>query len=184
MNKLLVIGTVVVGLAAGVGVAMLFNSSSTEHSGEPTAKKKSEQRLTEVDRALPEFTLASIDGSQWNADTLKGKPWVINFWATWCPPCVEEIPSMNAAYKVLEPQGFGMLAINAAEGEEAVTAFLDKIAIDFPNVLGDTNTLTNWSVKALPTTIVVTAEGDVVFQALGPREWDDAALLQKIVDAM
>jgi len=91
---------------------------------------------------------------------------------------------MNAAYKVLEPQGFGMLAINAAEGEEAVTAFLDKIAIDFPNVLGDTNTLTNWSVKALPTTIVVTAEGDVVFQALGPREWDDAALLQKIVDAM
>lgn len=142
------------------------------------------QSLSEVDRTLPEFSLPALDDTVWTPDSLKGKPWVINFWATWCPPCIEEIPSMNAAYEVLEPQGIGMLAINAAEGALAVEAFLQKISIEFPNVLGDANTLLNWTVKGLPTTIVVDSEGRVVYEALGPREWDDEALLQQVIDLL
>lgn len=140
--------------------------------------------LAEADRQIPSFALASLDNSEWSIDSLQGKPWVINFWATWCPPCIEELPSMNAAFDILEPQGVGMLAINAGEGADAVGVFLQKVAIDFPNVLGDGNTLPNWSVRALPTTIVIDAEGNVVYEAIGPREWDDPRLLYKVLQLL
>ena len=159
------------------------DSTSTAESSE-SSPSYAGQGLSEVDRELPEFQLAALDQTLWNAQALKGKPWVINFWATWCPPCIEEIPSMNAAYDILEPQGIGMLAINAGEGALAVETFLEKIAIDFPNVLGDADTLINWSVRALPTTIVINADGEVVYEALGPREWDDEQLLQQVVDLL
>lgn len=146
------------------------------------ANAQAEERLKEVSRDIPDFQLQSAVDELWKSDSLKGKPWVINFWATWCPPCIEEIPSMNAAWDVLEEKGYGMLAINAGEGASAVNIFLDKIPIDFPVLLGDNDSLPNWSVRALPTTIVVNADGKVIFEALGPREWDDDALLQRLVD--
>ncbi len=138
--------------------------------------------LNEVDRTLPEFDLASMDDRQWQAESLVGKVWVINFWATWCPPCVDEIPSMNEAWQALENQGVGMLAINAGEGRDAVETFLKKISIDFPILLGDGNSLANWSIRALPTTVVVNAKGEVVYEALGPREWHEEALLAKVLE--
>lgn len=141
-----------------------------------------DELLNEVDRSLPEFDLASMDDVQWQTDSLEGKVWVINFWATWCPPCVEEIPSMNEAWQALEDQGVGMLAINAGEGRGAVETFLKKISIDFPTLLGDGNTLANWSIRALPTTVVVNAKGEVVYEALGPREWHEEALLAKVLE--
>ncbi len=140
-----------------------------------------DQSLDAAERPLPEFDLASIGQGQWQAERLQGKPWVINFWATWCPPCVEEIPSMNTAWQALESQGVGMLAINAGEGQDAVDAFLKRIPIDFPTLIGDVDTLANWSVMALPTTLVVNARGEVVYEALGPREWHDPALLDKVL---
>ncbi|MFK7889369.1 MAG: TlpA family protein disulfide reductase [Granulosicoccus sp.] len=143
-----------------------------------------EQSISPVERTLPEFELASLDNQVWSVQALKGQPWIINFWATWCPPCIEEIPSMNAAWGKLEAQGVGMLAINAGEGLEAVSSFAQKITIDFPVLLGDSATLANWSVRALPTTIVVDANGKVVYEALGPREWDDESLLSKVTELL
>ena len=154
-------------------LGQLFCFSSALHAAE---------LLVEVDRTLPEFDLASMDDGQWQADSLEGKVWVINFWATWCPPCVEEIPSMNEAWQALEDQGVGMLAINAGEGRDAVETFLKKISIDFPILLGDGNSLANWSIRALPTTVVVNAKGEVVYEALGPREWHEEELLAKVLE--
>ena len=154
-------------------LGQLFFSSSALHAAE---------LLDEVDRTLPDFDLASMDDGQWQADSLEGKVWVINFWATWCPPCVEEIPSMNEAWQAFEDQGVGMLAINAGEGRDAVETFLKKISIDFPILLGDGNSLANWSIRALPTTVVVNAKGEVVYEALGPREWHEEALLAKVLE--
>lgn len=141
-----------------------------------------DELLKTVDRSLPEFDMASMDDGQWQPESLEGKVWVINFWATWCPPCVEEMPSMNEAWQALEGQGVGMLAINAGEGRGAVEAFLKKMSIDFPILLGDGNSLANWSIRALPTTIVVNTDGEVVYEALGPREWHEEALLAKVLD--
>ena len=84
---------------------------------------KAEESLTSVERVVPEFTLLGVDEQEWNAESLLGKFWVVNFWATWCPPCIEEIPSMNRAWEVLEPAGIGMLAINTGEDRGAVEEF-------------------------------------------------------------
>jgi thiol-disulfide isomerase/thioredoxin len=143
-----------------------------------------QESLTPVERVVPEFSLVGTDNKKWDAESLSGKYWVVNFWATWCPPCIEEIPSMNKAWAVLEPAGIGMLAINAGEGRAAVEEFLDKISIDFPTLLGNMDTLPNWAARALPTTLVIDASGRVVFEALGPREWDSPELLQQIVDLL
>ena len=188
MSPRLWLPVAVLGLAGGALVAMLSGKLSSEDVESaalpPASNSYMQQGLTDVDRTLPAFSLPALDDTLWTPESLEGKPWVINFWATWCPPCIEEIPSMNAAYAVLEPQGVGMLAVNAGEGALAVEAFLQKISIEFPNVLGDMDSLSNWSIKALPTTIVVDADGQVVYEALGPREWDDDALLQRVIDLL
>ena len=139
-----------------------------------------EQHLSEIDRDLPDFELASLDGESWNVDALAGKPWIINFWASWCAPCVEEMPAMNRAWADVQDDGIGMLAINAGESVVAIKTFLDKIPVDFEILLGDGQTLPEWTVRALPTTVVVDSSGKVVFEALGPREWDDPALLDRV----
>jgi thiol-disulfide isomerase/thioredoxin len=140
-----------------------------------------QESLTPVERVVPEFSLKGMGDKEWDVESLSGKFWVVNFWATWCPPCIEEIPSMNKAWEVLEPAGIGMLAINAGEGRTAVEEFLGKISIDFPILLGDMDSLPNWSARALPTTLVIDKSGKVVFEALGPREWDDPELLKRII---
>jgi thiol-disulfide isomerase/thioredoxin len=143
-----------------------------------------QESLTPVERDVAEFSLVGMDNKEWDAEALSGKLWVVNFWATWCPPCIEEIPSMNKAWDVLEPEGIGMLAINAGEGRVAVEEFLGKIPINFPTLLGNIDSLPNWSVRALPTTLVIDQSGKVIFEALGPREWDNQELLQEIIDLL
>ena len=143
--------------------------------------RAAEVSLSAVDRAPPTFSLATLDGATVDNATLAGKPWVINFWATWCSPCIEEIPAMNTAWEALEPAGLGMLAVNVGETPQAIEAFLETVPIDFPILLGDgARTLPDWGGRALPTTLIVAADGRIVFEALGPRDWDDPALIERL----
>ncbi len=137
--------------------------------------------LSPVEREVPEFELDALDGASFDAEALRGQPWIVNFWATWCAPCIEELPAMNRARAALEGQGVGMLAVNAGETPEDIETFLGKVPIDFPVLLGDAvSTLPDWQVQVLPTTLVVDADGRVVYEALGPRDWDDDALLDRV----
>lgn len=137
--------------------------------------------LADVDRAVPAFELPMLDGSTLEPADLAGRPWLINFWATWCAPCIEEMPAMNTAWETLEPAGVGMLAVNVGETTEAIEAFLEKVPVDFPIALGDgASTLPDWGARALPTTLVIDADGRIVHEALGPRDWDDPELVARI----
>ena len=137
--------------------------------------------LADVDRAVPAFELPMLDGSTLEPADLAGKPWLVNFWASWCAPCIEEMPAMNVAWKTLEPAGVGMLAVNVGETPAAIEAFLEQVPVDFPIALGDgARTLPDWGARALPTTLVIDADGRVVHEALGPRDWDDPALVARI----
>jgi len=141
-----------------------------------------ELALSEIDRDLPDFQLPSLDGETWTPAKFEGKLTIVNFWATWCPPCVEEIPSMNALWQKLEGEGISMVAINAGEGEAAVKTFLEKVSVDFPIILGDgARTLPNWSVRGLPTTLIVNGSGKVIYEALGPRDWDDDEFVARML---
>jgi len=137
--------------------------------------------LTEVDRPVPPFELKALDGTTVDAEALDGKPWVVNFWATWCSPCIEEMPAMNTAWRTLEPAGLGMLAVNVGESRAAIEAFVERVPIDFPILLGDgARTLPDWGARALPTTLVLDRSGRIVYEAVGPRAWDDAELIRRL----
>ena len=143
-----------------------------------------EQPLTAVDRDLPSFSLLDFDGNPVTPETLKGKTWLINFWAVWCAPCLEELPDLNDAWAQLKDKDVGMLAINIGEEPAKIAAFLQKhnLRIDFPIVIGDKiKTLGNWSGRGLPFTVVVSPQGKVVYEATGPRDWGKPEFIDTVL---
>ena len=158
---------------------------ATDATGRPIVSTQFNALLSPVGRDTPTFELLGADGSLWNNEALKGKPWIVNFWAVWCAPCIKEIPSMNRAWEKVSDKGVGMLAINIGEDANGIQDFLNEhnLTIDFPVVIGDkTKTLGNWSVANLPASIIIDANGNLVYEAIGPREWDEDAILKPITD--
>ncbi len=142
-----------------------------------------EQKLTDMPRKAkaPGYELVDMDGVKHTLDELKGQPVILNFWATWCPPCREEMPSMNRAWAKIKDQGIAMVAINVGEDEDTIFSFMADYPIDFTVLLDASGDIINrWPVKGLPTTYVIDPEGRVVYQAIGGREWDDEGLLDKV----
>jgi len=138
--------------------------------------------LTKIDRQVPAFSLNNIDGETWDQTAFEGKPWVINFWATWCAPCIKELPAFNRAWETFEKEGVGLVAINIGEDADGIKAFNEDVPIDFHSLVGDpVKTLGNWSVRTLPTTLIVDPEGNIVYEALGDREWDSAVLMDEVI---
>lgn len=139
-----------------------------------------EQLLTPYKGAqpAPDFELIDVDGGEHRLSDYRGKPLIINFWATWCPPCREEMPSMNRAWRKVKDT-VSMLAINVGEDEDTIFIFSADYPIDFPVLLDRSGAvIREWPVKGLPTTFVLDREGNIRYTAVGAREWDDDALLE------
>ncbi len=128
-----------------------------------------------------DFQLPDMDDHIHQLTDYRGKPLIINFWATWCLPCRVEIPSMNRAYKKLKREGIEIIAINAGEEKSAISAFLQDYPINF-TVLRDPsgNLFKKWFIKGLPTTFIIDSKGRIVYQVIGPREWDSEAMLDRL----
>jgi peroxiredoxin len=142
-----------------------------------------DQTLTPVPGNIPapDFSLQDTDGNLHRLSEYRGRPVIINFWATWCPPCREEIPSMNRAWHVLREEGVAMLAINVGEDEDTIFVFTADYPADFPLLLDRSGDIIGqWPVKGLPTTYVIAPDGSIAYRAIGGREWDDDDLLDVI----
>lgn len=162
-------------LAMSAGVLLVLSVGSVSAT---------QAKLTPVDKPVPPFSLQGVDGTTYNTENLHGKTWLINFWAVWCAPCLEELPSLNRAWEALEPHDVGMLAINIGEDADQIEQFLKQhdLKIDFPIVIGDKiRTLGNWGARALPHTVVVSADGKIAYEAVGPREWDSDDIIAAVV---
>jgi peroxiredoxin len=130
----------------------------------------------------PNFVLPDKSGKLYSLADYKGKVVVINFWASWCPPCVAEMPSLQSAADELAKHDIPLLGIGVGESRDSVLRFLDKMPLRFPLLLDSkTEVMQRWSVPSLPTTIVVDAKGKIVLLALGEREWDSPEILQQII---
>jgi peroxiredoxin len=141
------------------------------------------QTLTPIPGNIPapEFELQDTNGNTHRLSDYRGKPVILNFWTTWCPPCREEIPSMNRAWQLLEQDGVVMLAINMGEDEDTIFVFSADYPADFPLLMDQSGeVIADYPVKGLPTTYVIAPDGNFAFRAIGGREWDDAALLDKV----
>ncbi|VAW68757.1 Thiol:disulfide oxidoreductase related to ResA [hydrothermal vent metagenome] len=142
-----------------------------------------EQSLTQLKKPMlaPAFKLNDLDGIPHPLSEYRGKPVIVNFWATWCPPCREELPSMNRAWDIIKNEGIIMLAINVAEDEDTIFKFLGDYPINFTLLLDqNAETAGQWPMKGLPTTYVVNPHGYIVYRAVGGRDWDDKKLLDMV----
>jgi peroxiredoxin len=129
----------------------------------------------------PDFTLPDTAGKVHRLSDYRGRPVIINFWATWCPPCREEIPSMNRAWRSLRESGVAMLAINVGEDEDTIFVFTADYPAEFPLLLDRFGeVIGQWPVKGLPTSFVIAPDGTLAYRAIGGRVWDDEKLLEMI----
>ena len=130
------------------------------------------------------LALKDLDGKPHTLADYKGRVVLINFWATWCPPCRAEMPSMQRLKMAMKDKPFTILAVNMAETETEVRTFLKETRdpkIDFTILMDkDGKALKQWKVFVFPTSYVLDTQGKVRYTLLGSTEWDEGDTLKKI----
>ncbi|MDH5394666.1 MAG: TlpA family protein disulfide reductase [Gammaproteobacteria bacterium] len=130
----------------------------------------------------PMLILDNLEHKQVDLRQLKGQVVLVNFWASWCPPCVHEMPSMQRLQNRFSAKDFSILGVNMAEDEKTVRKFLaTKVSINFPVVFDrDGAALKRWGVFAFPTSYIIDKKGHIRYAILGGVEWDTEAIVKKI----
>jgi len=149
------------------------------------AAKPLNQTLPPVEKpfAAPDFSLKSESGKIYHLADLRGQVVVINFWATWCPPCRREMPSMQRMWQKIKGKGITVLAVNVGEDADTIFEFLGAYPVDFPLLMDqDGSVIKRYPVTGLPTTYIVNPQGMVTHRAVGSREWDDPRLYKRLLE--
>ncbi len=133
----------------------------------------------------PEIRLENMDGEIIDIKDLKGKVIIVNFWATWCPPCRREMSSLEHLYQATANKGVDVIAVNIGEDPDAVFPFLGNLEA-YPSfqIVFDTEALLmdQWKVQGLPTTFIINKDGKVIYKAVGGREFNHPSIRQKILE--
>jgi len=129
----------------------------------------------------PAFTLDRLDGGPVSLSDLRGHVVLINFWATWCEPCRQEMPAMERLYEAHRDAGFELLAISVGEEPDPVRAFRDQVGISFPVLLDPDRVASQaYQTYRFPESFLVDAEGVVIERYIGPKSWDHEAYQERI----
>jgi thiol-disulfide isomerase/thioredoxin len=129
----------------------------------------------------PNFTLKSLSGKNLKLSEMTGNVVLINFWASWCGPCREEMPLLNSLHKKYEALGFTVLGVNVEEDTRKARDFLKDFPVDFPVLLDKENRVSKqYKVIAMPTTVLVDRDGNVRYLHKGYKSGDEAKY-QKMV---
>lgn len=134
-------------------------------------------------KPAPELKFKDLDGRMHDLAELRGKVVLINFWATWCPPCRREMPSMERLSTVLDGEPFVVLAVDVGEDADTIESFTSQLdtTLTFP-ILLDTrgHSMKAWKVAGLPTTFLVDKQGRIVASAIGGREFDHPEIVKAV----
>lgn len=130
--------------------------------------------MTEVNpvKVANNFTLQSPSGMSISLSDYSGKYVLVNFWAHWCSPCIKEFPDMQKLYDESDKTKFEIIAIHAGPYNKEAAEFVEHFGIDFPVVSDPETNLKGWDVPALPMTYLIDPHGNIIYKAIGPREWD------------
>ena len=130
----------------------------------------------------PDFELTDIDDNVHRLSDYRGKVVFVNFWATWCPPCRFELPSMEKLWQAVQKEGVVMLAINIGEDADTIFTFTADYPVTFPLLLDrDSSVLLKYPVLGVPTSFIIDPQGRIIYRAVGTREWDDKKIIQTIL---
>jgi len=171
-----------------VGPRRVVSTSHTPPKVQQVQKKKAHGLKPYPGKAPPPpLRLASLRSKPIDLRDYRGKVVLVNFWASWCPPCVHEMPSMQRLQNKLAKHGFTILGVNMAESSATIKQFLDtKVKVNFPILLDtDGAVLKSWGVFAFPTSFVIDKKGRIRYALFGSVEWDSKeklAVIQALLD--
>jgi thiol-disulfide isomerase/thioredoxin len=133
--------------------------------------------------SVPDFSLPDMDGELHALQDYRGKVVLINFWATWCPPCRREMPALEQLYSKFADQAFAVLAVNQWEDADHVFAYMGDLNVipSFPILFDpESKVSADFGVKGLPTSFLLDQQGRVLFRAVGGRDFDHPEVEQTI----
>lgn len=159
-------------LLAVVGVSGYLLYSGSQRSEQVPTSAPGDVRVGEP---APDIELKTLDGATLKLSQYRGKVVVLNFWATWCPPCLAEMPSMEKLYRMFPDGNLIMLAVNTEEnGAEILPAFLKKNPHTFSVVLDpDANGQQTYGVFRFPESFIIDRDGKIVDKVVGAIDWAD-----------
>ncbi|MBI5049515.1 MAG: TlpA family protein disulfide reductase [Nitrospirae bacterium] len=131
----------------------------------------------------PDFTLKDISGKDISLSSFKGRPVLLNFWATWCPYCREERPLLNSLYKEYKNKGLIIVAVSTDKSAQKVKDYLKKIPMEFTLLIDNRKTAELYGVYALPTSFLLNRDGVIKQKFMGVRDWTDQAS-KKLIDEL
>lgn len=156
--------------------AIPINTTVATQSGIDIQLNEFKGHTTPVAIALPD-----IHGNTVIKKDFKGKVTIINFWATWCAPCLEEIPSLNRLKGKMQDVPFELISINYAEDKRFVLEFMKKVHVEFPVLLDQNGEFaTQWNVISYPSTFVIDANGKIRYGVNAAIEWDKPEIVEKL----
>jgi peroxiredoxin len=133
----------------------------------------------------PALSLPDLDGKQHTLDAYRGKVVLINFWATWCEPCKEEMPSIERLRQSLADRPFAVLAVNLAEPDSRVQRFVQEARLGFPVLMDrDTATAKAWKARLLPATYIVGPDGRIRYSYIGELDWSREPVRKQIAELL
>ena len=154
------------GAVAAAGVAGL---------GPVSAQPAHEVRIWPAGKPTPALSLVDLDERAWTLAGLRGRPVVLNFWATWCDPCRSEMPSLRRLADAGERDGLAVLAVNYKEPRPAIRRFLEVNSLALPVLLDlDGQTTAAWTSRVFPTTVLIGRDGTPRCSVLGELDWSGA----------
>jgi peroxiredoxin len=145
-------------------LALSLNDSSVEFSN---------QTAIEGGIPAPDFTFPGLDGKMVSLSDYKGKVVLVNIWATWCPPCVKEMPSMEKLYRKFKGENFEILAVSLDEpGPKAVAPFMEKTRLTFPALIDSKGAIKPvYRITGIPESFIIDKQGLLIKKIVGPIDW-------------
>jgi thiol-disulfide isomerase/thioredoxin len=165
-----------------VVISVLFISS-------PSAGMRLQQVSTGVQAAKAKrdtvaFKLENVAGGFMTSEDLKGKVTVVDLWATWCNPCVEEIPIYNQLYDAFKGQDVSILGIAVSSPRRDIPSKVRQLGIKYPVLIGDDETMRAFGVQAFPTTVVMSKEGKIYKHYMGSEPHKEERIKEDIQHLM
>ena len=133
----------------------------------------------------PGFTTEDAAGNRVDSTSFRGKVVVLNFWATWCPPCRLEMPAMERLYQEFRGKGLEIVAVNFMESRELVQAFAEEQKLTYPMLLDSRAEIAEqFGVMRLPETVLIGREGEVIAKTIGYKDWYKEDVRELVADLL
>lgn len=168
-QRILITGIILAIVVTGCGgspaktVEPVSINTTEESTGEANTAETNKQDTEIAQRMAPDFTLQALDGSELKLSDYQGDVVLINFWASWCPPCNAEMPALNTYYEAHKDEGFTIIGVNVKESTATVSKFVEEKGLSFPIALDENSQIAaGYGATGLPTSFFVGRDGEML----------------------